>query len=75
MTIDIQKRRPYLGNLSGGMSGPAVKPMNMFLVWQAYETVHIPDHRLRRHFMAGRGGIPDGRSFRRIPAPVISTIP
>ena len=42
MTIDIQKRRPYLGNLSGGMSGPAVKPMNMFLVWHAYETVHIP---------------------------------
>lgn len=42
MTIDIQKRRPYLGNLSGGMSGPAVKPMNMFLVWQAYETVLIP---------------------------------
>ena len=42
MTIDIQKRRPYLGNLSGGMFGPAVKPMNMFLVWQAYETVHIP---------------------------------
>ena len=42
MTIDIQKRRPYLGNLSGGMSGPAVNPMNMFLVWQAYETVHIP---------------------------------
>lgn len=42
MTIDIQKRRPYLGNLSGGMSGPAVKAMNMFLVWQAYETVHIP---------------------------------
>ena len=42
MTIDIQKRRPYLGTLSGGMSGPAVKPMNMFLVWQAYETVHIP---------------------------------
>ena len=42
MTIDIQKRLPYLGNLSGGMSGPAVKPMNMFLVWQAYETVHIP---------------------------------
>ncbi len=42
MTVDIQKRRPYLGNLSGGMSGPAVKPMNMFLVWQAYETVHIP---------------------------------
>lgn len=42
MTIDIQKRRPYLGNLSGGMSGPAVKPMNMFLVWQAYETAHIP---------------------------------
>ena len=42
MTIDIQKRRPYLGNLSGGMSGPAVKPMNTFLVWQAYETVHIP---------------------------------
>lgn len=42
MTIDIEQKRPYLGNVSGGMSGPAVKPMNMFLVWQAYETVHIP---------------------------------
>ena len=42
MRIDLKRRRPLLANTTGGMSGPAVKPMNMFLVWQAYETVHIP---------------------------------
>ena len=42
MKIDINKRRPVLGNISGGMSGPAIKPQNMFLVWQAYQTVGIP---------------------------------
>ncbi|MBE6990357.1 MAG: dihydroorotate dehydrogenase [Ruminococcaceae bacterium] len=42
MTIDIRKQRPTLGNISGGMSGPAVKPQNMYLVWQASTAVEIP---------------------------------
>lgn len=42
MQIDIRKQKPVLGNISGGMSGPAIKPQNLFLVWQAYETVSIP---------------------------------
>ena len=42
MKIDIEKQKPVLGNISGGFSGPAVKPMNMFLVWQCFQTVKIP---------------------------------
>lgn len=42
MKIDINKRKPALGNISGGLSGPAIKAQNMFLVWQAYQTVDIP---------------------------------
>ena len=42
MKIDINTKKPVLGNTAGGMSGPAIKPQNMFLVWQAYDTVNIP---------------------------------
>jgi len=42
MKIDIHARKPVLGNISGGLSGPAIKPQNMFLVYQAFETVKIP---------------------------------
>lgn len=42
MKIDIDKKKPFLGNISGGLSGPAIKPQNMFLVWQAYDVVNIP---------------------------------
>lgn len=42
MAIDIKKRRPVLGNISGGLSGPAIKPQNLFLVYQAYTAVKIP---------------------------------
>lgn len=42
MAIDIQKRRPVLGNISGGLSGPAIKPQNLFLVYHAYHAVKIP---------------------------------
>ena len=42
MKIDIKKQKPVLGNISGGMSGPAIKPLNMFLMWQAYTSVSIP---------------------------------
>ena len=42
MTIDIKKHKPTLGNISGGMSGPAIKPLNMYLVWRASEAADIP---------------------------------
>lgn len=42
MLIDIEKQAPVLGNTSGGMSGPAIKPMNMYQVWQASTVVDIP---------------------------------
>lgn len=42
MVIDIDKQAPVLGNISGGMSGPAIKPQSLFLVWQASTAVSIP---------------------------------
>lgn len=42
MQIAINTQRPVLGNISGGMSGPAIKPQTMFLVYQAYQALHIP---------------------------------
>ena len=42
MAIDIDRQAPVLGNISGGMSGPAIKPQSLFLVWQASTVVHIP---------------------------------
>lgn len=42
MSIDIRSRRPVLGNVSGGLSGPAIKPQTMFQVYQAYTAVKIP---------------------------------
>lgn len=42
MTIDVEKQAPVLGNISGGMSGPAIKPQSLFLVWQASSVVNIP---------------------------------
>ena len=42
MAIDIDSRRPKLANISGGLSGPAVKPVALWLVWQVFQTVNIP---------------------------------
>jgi len=42
MKIDINKGKPVLGNISGGMSGPAIKPQNMFLVYQTSAVLDIP---------------------------------
>jgi len=42
MKIDINKGKPVLGNISGGMSGPAIKPQNMFLVYQTAAVLDIP---------------------------------
>jgi dihydroorotate dehydrogenase (NAD+) catalytic subunit len=49
MAIDIHTWRPVLGNVTGGLSGPAVKPVALRLVWQTAQAVHIP--------IIGMGGI------------------
>lgn len=52
MSIDIRRRRPHLGNLFGGLSGPAVKPVALRMVWQVAGAVRIP--------VIGIGGIMTG---------------
>jgi len=42
MSVDIESRRPHLGNITGGLSGPAVKPVALRMVWEAVRAVSIP---------------------------------
>lgn len=42
MVVDIDSRKPKLANTCGGLSGPAVKPVALWLVWQVFQTVNIP---------------------------------
>ncbi|MBI3407138.1 MAG: dihydroorotate dehydrogenase [Planctomycetes bacterium] len=42
MAIDWKRRRPILGNVTGGLSGPAIKPLALRLVWQVARNVRIP---------------------------------
>ncbi len=42
MRIDLKTRRPVLANTTGGLSGPAVLPLALRMVWQVYEAVSIP---------------------------------
>ncbi len=42
MLIDIHTRRPKLGNITGGLSGPAIKPVALRMVWQAAQAVNVP---------------------------------
>lgn len=42
MAIDWRRRRPILGNVTGGLSGPAIKPLALRLVWQVARHVSIP---------------------------------
>lgn len=42
MKIDIHRRRPVLANIVGGMSGPAVKPVILRMVYQTYSQVKVP---------------------------------
>jgi dihydroorotate dehydrogenase (NAD+) catalytic subunit len=42
MAIDWRRRRPILGNATGGLSGPAIKPLALRLVWQVACKVHVP---------------------------------
>jgi dihydroorotate dehydrogenase (NAD+) catalytic subunit len=49
MSIDVQSRRPRLANCTGGLSGPAIRPVAVRMVWQAAKAVRIP--------IIGMGGI------------------
>ena len=49
MAIDIRTRKPILGNLTGGLSGRAVKPVAIRMIYQVYQAVKIP--------IIGMGGI------------------
>lgn len=49
MSIDVRTRKPKLGNVMGGLSGPAIKPVALRMVHQCYRSVHIP--------IVGCGGI------------------
>lgn len=52
MAIDVEKRQPLLGNITGGLSGPAIKPVALRMVYQAAHAVSIP--------VIGMGGIQTG---------------
>jgi len=42
MVIDVTKRRPLLGNITGGLSGPAIKPVALYMVYEIAATVDLP---------------------------------
>ncbi len=42
MAIDIKNKRPTLANITGGLSGPAIKPIALRMVWQASSAINIP---------------------------------
>jgi dihydroorotate dehydrogenase (NAD+) catalytic subunit len=42
MAIDIERRKPRLGNTAGGLSGPAIKPVAVYMVFEVAGVVHIP---------------------------------
>ncbi len=42
MCIDIDTRRPILANITGGLSGPAIRPVALRMVWQVAEAVDVP---------------------------------
>lgn len=53
MAVDINTKKPMLGNVTGGLSGPAVKPLSLRAVWEASKAIDIP--------IIGIGGIMDYR--------------
>ncbi|HYA15660.1 MAG TPA: dihydroorotate dehydrogenase, partial [Syntrophales bacterium] len=42
MSVDIEQKIPHLKNITGGLSGPAIKPVALRMVWQAVNSVKIP---------------------------------
>jgi dihydroorotate dehydrogenase (NAD+) catalytic subunit len=53
MAIDVVRARPVLANVSGGLTGPAIRPIAVHAVWEVAQVVTIP--------LIGIGGIEDGR--------------
>lgn len=53
MAIDVERRKPMLSTITGGLSGPAVRPVAVRMVWQVAKAVSIP--------VVGLGGIMNGR--------------
>ena len=53
MAVDVERRRPMLSTITGGLSGPAVRPVAVRMVWQVAKAVQIP--------VIGLGGITCGR--------------
>ncbi len=53
MAIDVKTRSSVLGNITGGLSGPAIKPVALRMVWQVHNAVSLP--------IIGMGGIMDAR--------------
>jgi dihydroorotate dehydrogenase (NAD+) catalytic subunit len=51
MAIDIKSRKPKIANVTGGLSGPAIRPVAVRIVWQVYRAVGLP--------IIGMGGIMD----------------
>ena len=51
MAIDVRSRRPVLGNTTGGLSGPAIKPVALAMLWKVRQAVKLP--------LMGIGGIMD----------------
>lgn len=49
MSIDIERRKPYLANIMGGLSGPAIRPIAVRMVWQIWKALKCP--------IIGMGGI------------------
>ena len=54
MSIDIVKREPKIACITGGLSGPAIRPVAVRMVWQVYQKIKIP--------IIGMGGIIDTTS-------------
>ena len=42
MSVDLKTRRPHLKNITGGLSGPAIKPVALRMVWQVVQRVSVP---------------------------------
>ena len=55
MAIDITTGQPFLGNKTGGLSGPAIKPVGLFMVYECFEK--IPECKNRKVPIIGIGGI------------------
>ena len=53
MAIDVEKRKPMLSTITGGLSGPCIRPIAVRIVWQVANAVKVP--------VVGLGGIASGR--------------